>query len=145
MRAQDKPAPRRNLNHFSPRSRFRSSSMIFSSIAGVSLAASGFRTNQGIETSHANPNRLNQWYQTAWFPCTFEGGPQDSRRQPEKRTRATLKITIWLSHGNVYSARPISSLRNISVPISLLLAISISPITVGNFSHFCSRYPCFIR
>jgi hypothetical protein len=87
-------APRRNLNHFSPRSRSRSSSMIFSSIAGVRLAASGFPTNQGIETSHANPNRLNQWYQTASFPRTFKGGPQDSRSQPEKRTRATLNNTI---------------------------------------------------
>ena len=36
--------------------------MIFSSIAAVRLAASGFRTNQGVETSHANPNRLNQRY-----------------------------------------------------------------------------------
>jgi len=70
--------------------------MIFSSIAAVRLAASGFRTNQGVETSHANPNRLNQWYQTAWFPRAFKGGPQDSRRKPEKRTRATLKNTRYL-------------------------------------------------
>jgi hypothetical protein len=29
--------------------------------------------------------------------------------------------------------------------ISLLLAISASPITPGNFSHFCPRNPCFIK
>jgi hypothetical protein len=40
-------------------------------------------------------NRLNQWYQTARFPRTFKGGPQDSPRHQEKRTRATLKNTTY--------------------------------------------------
>jgi hypothetical protein len=41
--------------------------------------------NQGVENSHANPNRLNQRYQTTLVRLPFKGGPQDSRRQPEQR------------------------------------------------------------
>src|SRR5580700_2701964 len=41
--------------------------------------------NQGVENSHANPNRLNQRYQTTLVRLPFNGGPQDSRRQPEQR------------------------------------------------------------
>jgi hypothetical protein len=47
------------------------------------------------------------------------------------------------NHGTVYFARPISSLRNISVPISLLLAISISPSILGIFKTL-SKKPFFI-
>ena len=43
--------------------------------------------NQGVENSHANPNRLNQRYQTTLVRLPFKGGPQDSRRQPEQRTQ----------------------------------------------------------
>ena len=52
--------------------------------------------NQGVETSHANPNRLNQWYQTARFPGTFKGGSQDFRRQPENEFTAPLKNVIQI-------------------------------------------------
>jgi hypothetical protein len=48
---------------------------------------------QGLrEISHANPNRLNQWYQTSLVPSPFKGGPQDSRRQPKKFENITYFI-----------------------------------------------------
>jgi hypothetical protein len=67
--------------------------MIFSSIAGVRLASSGFPTNQGIETSHANPNRLNQQYQTPPAFSPFKG----SVRWTDPKPRLVVNFWTWLS------------------------------------------------
>ena len=48
--------------------------------------------------------------------------------------RSPAQCLGWSLHHSLYP-----------FPISLLPAISASPITLGNFSHCCSRNPCFLK